>query len=472
MRLRRRIAVELFLLMTFSQVSIAQSSSDAGRRVFALEDAVDFALKNYPGVRAALERKSAAEAGIGLARTGYLPRADALWQNNRASRNNILGLLLPNSTIPPVTGPVLPTTSSEGAWGTAAGLLFSWEPFDFGRRHAEVQVAREARNTASAESELTRLDVEIGTVNAFLTLLAAERTVQAAQADVERREVLAKSVHVLVDNQLRPGADASRAQAELARARAGLARARQQQEISRATLADILGVADGNVEVQEGSLVVTLPEVSPLEKGVRTHPQATAQQARVDQTASQLRVLQRSYYPKFNFQSAVYGRGSGANPDGTFAGGSNGLGFDRWNWAAGLTVTFSVFDVFFIHQRKAIQAANERAEQARYQQTILDLNEQLRKAQASLQGAREVADATPVELTAARDTETQTRARYQAGLATIVEVSEAQSLLVQAEIDDALARLAVWQNTATVAAAQGDLQPFLELLHRKPPGGP
>ena len=471
MQIRRWIAVTLVLLTAVPQLTAAQSS-DAGRRVFTLEEAVDFAVKNYPAVRAAMERTAAAESGIGLARTNYLPRADVLWQNNRASRNNILGLLLPNSTIPPVTGPVLPTTSSQGAWGTAAGLLFSWEAFDFGRRHAEVEVARAARDTAGAESQLTRLDVAIGTVNAFLTLLAAERTVQAAQADLERREVLAKSVRVLADNQLRPGADASRASAEFARARASLARARQQQEISRAALADILGIADGNVEVQEGSLVATLPEESPLGQNVTGHPLAIAQQGRVQQSASELHVLERSYYPKLNFQSALYGRGSGANADGTFGGGANGLGFDRWNWAVGLTVTFPIFDVFSVHQRKAIQAANERGEQARYQQTILDLNGQLRKAKASLEGARQVAEATPVELEAARETETQTRARYQAGLATIVEVSDAQSLLVQSEIDDALARLAVWQNTASVAAAQGDFQPFLQLLHRKTHGGP
>ena len=470
MRLRKRIGFALIVATAMAPASVAQSND--GRRVFTLEEAVDYALKNYPAVRAAMERRSAAEAGVALAQTSYLPRADALWQNNRASRNNILGLLLPNSTIPSVSGPVFATTSGQGAWGTAGGLLFSWEPFDFGRRHSEIEASRGARNTANAESELTRLDVEIGTVNAFLTLLAAERTVQAAEADVQRREVLAKSIGVLVDNQLRPGADASRANAELARAKAGLARARQQQEISRAALADILAVADGNVEVQEGSLVATLPEASPPEKGVTAHPLAAAQQARVQQTASELRVLQRSYYPKFNFQSALYGRGSGANTDGTFAGGTNGLGIDRWNWAVGLTVTFPIFDVFSIHQRKAIQAANERGEQARYQQTILGLNGQLRKAQASLEGARQVAEATPVELTAARDTETQTRARYQAGLATIVEVSEAQSLLVQAEIDDTLARLAVWQNAASVAAAQGDLQPFLQVVHGKTQGGP
>jgi outer membrane protein TolC len=87
-------------------------------------------------------------------------------------------------------------------------------------------------------------------------------------------------------------------------------------------------------------------------------------------------------------------------------------------------------------------------------------------------GARRVAEATPVQLKAARETEIQERARYQAGLVTIVNVSDAQGLLVQAEIDDALARLAVWQNLASVAASQGNLQPFLQFLHDKTQGDP
>ena len=77
-----------------------------------------------------------------------------------------------------------------------------------------------------------------------------------------------------------------------------------------------------------------------------------------------------------------------------------------------------------------------------------------------------------MELQAARATEDQERARYQAALATLVDVADAQSLLVQAETDDALARLAVWQNLASVAAAEGDLQPFLQFLHDKTQGGP
>jgi outer membrane protein TolC len=276
---------------------------------------------------------------------------------------------------------------------------------------------------------------------------------------------------VLVVNQLRAGADASRADAEFARARVNLARAKQQEKISRAALADILGLADTSVEVSEGSLLAPPPDESLPATPLTNNPIAEAQHARVEEGQAQVHILDRSYYPKFYLQSSVYGRGSGWNPAGDFEGGTAGLGPDRSNWAVGLSVTFPIFDIFSIRSRKAIESANERAEAARYDQTLQDLTGQLRKAQASLEGARNVAENTPQELDAARTTETQVRARYQTGLSTLVDVTDAQSLLVQAETDDALARLAVWQNLAAVAASQGDLQPFLQFLHDKTQGG-
>jgi len=455
-------AVAFVALVTLGE-SRAQTSEPA-KRTFTLEQAVDFALKNYPAVRASLERSRAAEAGVGLARKSYLPRTDILWQTNRATDNNITGLLIPNSVTAPITGPVALSPSNQSAWGSAGGLLFSWEPLDFGYRGARVDAARAAQNRAAAEASLTRLDVGVATVNAFLTLLAAEETVRAARADVERRETFAKSVHVLVDNQLRAGAEASRADAERARSRVYLARAQQQEAMSRALLANLLGIADASVEIEGDGLLTGTPAGSNQTASLSRNPAATAQHARVEESQLLVRALDRSYYPKLYLQSVVMGRGSGFDPAGKFLGGTEGLGPDRANWGAGVTVTFPVFDIFSIHSKKAVEAANERAEQARYDQTLQDLTGQLRKAQASLDGARKVAENTPTELEAARTTESQERARYQSGLATLVDVSDAQSLLVQSEIDDSLARLAVWQNLASVAAAEGDLGPFFESL--------
>ena len=470
---RNRAGVFIFLSLLYP-IRVCQASGAQGERpsnrVFALEEAVNFALGHYPAVRASLERVSAARGGISLARTSYLPRFDLLWQSNRATRNNIFGLLLPQSIVPPITGPVLPSTSDSSAWGSAAGVLLSWEPFDFGYRSAAVSAARATENRAAIEVAVTRLDVAAAAADAFLTLLAAQESSRAARADVDRRGILAKSIHTLVDHELRPGADASRADAELAAARTRLIEAESREQAGRAALAAILGIAGSDVKIEPGPLLALPPASALPAPTLPDHPLAAAERARVNEARAREHILDRSYFPRFDFQSAVAGRGSGANTDGSLAGGLNGLGLERSNWAAGLTVTFPLLDFASIHARKQIEVANERTEEARYDQTLQDLTGQLEKARAALEGARRVAENTPIQLRAAQDSESQARVRYQAGLATIVEVADAQRLLVEAETDDALARLNVWRGLAFVAAAQGDLQPFMQIL--KTPGGP
>src|SRR5439155_20869012 len=127
-----------------------------------------------------------------------------------------------------------------------------------------------------------------------------------------------------------------------------------------------------------------------------------------------------------------------------------------------MSVTFPVFDLPAIKARKQIESYHERAEAARYAQILQDVNGQIAKARATLAGVRRVAQNMPVQLDAARATEQQATARYRAGLGTIVEVAEAQRILTQTEIDDALARLAVWRALLGVAAAQGDLAGYLQ----------
>src|SRR5579872_3616449 len=121
--------------------------------------AVESALRNYPSVRVSQEQINAAAAGIQLARTAYLPRVDMLAQANRATRNNVFGLLLPQSTIPSISGPVIGTNNLETAWGSAVGVLVSWEPFDFGLRRANVEVATAARAQQEAAFKRTRFEV-------------------------------------------------------------------------------------------------------------------------------------------------------------------------------------------------------------------------------------------------------------------------------------------------------------------------
>ena len=436
------------------------------RGQLTLDQAVEQAMTKYPGVRASLQQVSAADAGINLARTSYLPRADFMGQVNRATHNNLFGMMLSPSIISPISGPVLRTNSLDTVWGSAVGVLVSWEPFDFGLRRANVGLAHSTRDVANAQVAVTRLQAGTAAADAYLTIAAAEQTVLAAHAGVERAKVLDQVVETLAKNELRPGADASRTRAELALAETQSIQAEQSVEIARAALGQVLGVAAGTIAIEPGALLKLPHDVPAAALEAPRHPVAIAQNAAIEEVKAREKALDRSYFPRFNLEGTGYARGTGIDALGATGGAASGLGPNIQNWAVGMNVTFPAFDLPSIRARKEVEHYHELAEAARYDGVIQNLNGEMEKATATLAGARRVAQNTPIQLEAARATEQQAAARYKTGLGTIVEVAEAQRILTQAEIDDALARLSVWRALLAVAVAEGDLAPYLEEVKR------
>src|SRR5258706_8909124 len=416
------------------------------------------AATEYPSITASKEQVGAAEKGIDLANTAYLPKVDGVGQVNRATRNNIFGLLLPQYGFPSISGPVLGTNDLTSVWGSAVGVNASWEPFDFGLRRANVAIATTGRDRAIRSVERTGFELRILAADAFLTALAADRTVETARAAVERAKVLEQSIEALTRSGLRPGGDLSRAQAERAIAETQVAQAEQGAAIARATLSQLTGQP---VTVLVPGHLLDLPPAPQIPTNVVEHPLVREHVALIEEVKARERALDRSHFPKFNLQAATYARGSGARTDGSTGNAASGLGPNFQNWAVGMAVSFSVMEFKSIRARHGIEAANERAAEARRQTTLRELDGQRQRAQAQLEGARRIAALTPVQRKAAQDTLEQPTAPYKAGLIPVVEVADAQRLATQTEIDDALAHLNVWRALLAAAAAAGNLDPFL-----------
>jgi outer membrane protein len=469
LRKHLRTCPAILLAVVFLPCLSTAQTTKSPPKVLTLEDALDYSLQHYPAVRASLEQASAARAGITLARAQYLPLLSGVYQNSRATQNQVPGIWLPTAITPTVEGPI-GGPSGQSYWGSQAAMLFSWEPFDFGLRSATVGGARSTVDRSTADLAVTRLQVATAVGNYFLTALAAHQAVVAAQANVDRWQVFNQSVHTLVDNALRPGADASRADARLALAKTQFYQAQQEEQAALATLAALMGAAGSEIRLNAGKLldlppVGSLPSLAPA-----ANPLAQDQMAAVRQVQAQEKVLNHTDYPRIFLQGEGFGRGSEVPNNGSIIGNWNGLALGRGNWVAGLTISFpNIFDFKALSAEKQIAKANERSQQALYDKTIQDLTGQVQTALAQLKSAQLVAQQTPVELAAARTSETQSRARYDASLATLVEVADAEGLLAQAEMDDAVARLNVWRSLFGLAYAQGDLQPFLDLVRTPKP---
>ena len=458
------VASAIVLTVSVFVSSASGQTSSPPSRTVSLDEAVNYALQNYPAVRASLEQVNAARAGVALARSQYLPVLDGAYQMNRATQNQVPGIWLPTSMTPTVEGPV-GGSSGRSFWSSQAIAFFSWEPFDFGLRPSTVAQAKTAQDKSNADLAVTRLQVGTAVAHYFLIALAAQQAVAAAQANVDRWRVFNQSVHTLVDNTLRPGADASRADAQLAQAKIQLLQAQQTEQSSLATLAALMGNAGVQIRLDAGPLldlppVDTLPTLAPAD-----NPFARDQMAVVKQQQAQEKVLRHMDYPRIFLQADGLARGSEVPNDGSTIGNWNGLAPARGNWVTGVTVTFpNIFDFKALGAQKQIANASERSQQALYDKTIQDLTGQVQADFAELKTAELVAQQTPIELRAARDSETQSRARYEASLANLVEVAESEGLLAQAEMDDAVAKLTVWRSLFELAYAQGDLQPFLDVL--------
>jgi outer membrane protein TolC len=133
---------------------------------------------------------------------------------------------------------------------------------------------------------------------------------------------------------------------------------------------------------------------------------------------------------------------------------------------AGVNITFPVLDFASMHAKAAAQSATLRAARANEDLTARNLQEQFAQAQAELRASETIAQNSPTQLEAAQTALNQATARYKAGLVPVDDVAQAQRLQVQAEIDNAIARLNVWRAFLKLQYLRGDLQPFLQEANR------
>jgi outer membrane protein len=456
-----RSAVPLGFLLLLLPLPVAQAQQV--ETPLTLSSLVEDAAKNYPAIQISQEELNAAGARILLARTAYLPRVDALAQFNRGTRNNVFGSLLPQGTIPSMSGPVIGTNNGGSVWGSATGLLINWQPFDFGARSASVRAAQAGRDRAFAAGLRTQLEVETASADAYLSVIASLQTQKAAQTAVENWEILRRSIHALAAAELRPGADESRVNAEKAAAANQLALAQQAVDSSLATLRKFQS-SPATAPGTDQTLLTKVPEATGKDTSFATdlNPLMSERKAATAENEAQLKAIQRSWAPQFNIEGSAYARGSGAETNGERLSGANGLAPNVGNYVVGVNITFPVMDFASVHAKAAMQASMAKAAKANEDLAARNLREQFDQTIAELRATETIAENTPVQMQAAQTDLAQATARYKAGLAAIDDVAQAQRLLVQADMDNSIARLNVWRAFLKLQYIRGDLQPFLQ----------
>jgi outer membrane protein len=445
------------LLVLLAATAYAQ---ERGPEPLTIEQAVEFALVHHPGLQTEISVEEAKRAQVAVGRAAYLPSVDLSLQINVGTGNVLRGSLYSLPGIPSVSGPPTKRSFRDAAFGALAGIGTRWDVLGLVERMAEVDTALAEAAQAHAAVEARRLAIAFAAADQFFDVISNAETVRAARAILERARVFDESVEVLTKQELRPGTDASRARSELALAMNQLIRAERAEALSRAELARSLGVPGRQVKILPGPLLA-LPvtrTTSPSSK----HPLIIEAEAGERAAQAKKRAVELAYLPRLDLLASLWVRGSGLTSDKLPPSPGNGIVPDTPNWLTGVVLSWPAVELVTARARARVEAANLRAANARKREVLQAVQTQLDEAHQILDAAWKEAANTPIELKAAHAAEAEATARYRAGLAEAIEVADAQRLLAQAELDDAVARLNVRRAELLLARALGDLGPFLD----------
>lgn len=437
-------------------------------RPLRLSDAVHYADVNYPAILRARASTTAARENIKVQKLNeYLPDSLIQTQNIMANRIKITQIMYGSPVFPGNPGPSAGTGTFRPYFFSGAGFNLDWAPIDFGLHKARIQLAKEQYGQAAAQFGVTKLDVQIAAASAFLDLVEAIQTETAVQQNVASFEQFYTIVRAQVSSSLKAGADQSLAESQLANARNQLLRAQLNVDLARADLANALGIANAHVDINDDKLVGfnMNPQVQRAAPVFEDVPILQASKAALLTALAQKRVLSKEYYPVFHWMGGFQLRGSelsnGSPVTVVNSRGAAGIFPYAPNYQLALIINWNFLDWFRLRAEKRVQ--DQRILEQRYQYELVynNLRTEDSKARARVRTAVEIAHNMPVQVDAAQMASQQAEARYRVGLSSVAQVAEANQVLAQSRMQEAVAEVGIWRAMLDIASVHGDLKPIL-----------
>jgi outer membrane protein len=387
-----------------------------------LQQAQVMALKNHPQVLAAQATYLRSDQLVGEARSSYYPTLNGEITAAQANDSARLGAGALND----------PRLFNH----FGSGLTLSQLITDSGRTPNLVASARLQAQASRANYQATRFDVILAVDQAYYEVLLSRQLVKVAQQTVATRNTVANQVSELAKNKLRSQVDVSFAEVNLADAKLMLLRAQNRLESAYASLAQALGTQQLTHYQLADQPLPPKPsdDAQPLiDKAFRDRPELAS--LRLQTEADQKFVYaERDLKRPTVSLTAVGGALPYINP------GNANPNIPTGYESAAINVQIPVFNGHLFSTRR--QAAEYQLQAT--EQRARDLQNRIsRDVQTSWENARtayEAIGATQQLLQQANLALDLAQGRYSLGLASIVELTQAQLGQTQAEVQNLSAK--------------------------------
>jgi outer membrane protein len=406
-----------------------------GQQILTLAEAEQLALGTHPAIQSSRFSAEAAQQVITETRAGTLPTIFGSVTGAGALNGSRLAAGALNN---PIIYDRL-----------ASGVTVSQLVTDFGRTKNLIETSKLHAQAANQNSEITKAQIILGVQRTYFTVERAQAVLTVARQTVTARQLVADQVKALAESKLKSQLDLSFANVNLAGAKLDLADAQNNLQSALAELSNALGLPSAQTfQLAEEPLPSDLPKdlKDLIDTAIRQRPELAS--LRAEQGAAEhFAVAERDLnHPTISALASV-----GYVPTGQAA------LRDRFG-AAGVNVNIPIFNGKLFHARQS--EAELRAQAVA--QNVKDLENRVardvRVAYLNAVNAYERLGLTAQLLDQAKLGLDLAQARYNLGLGSIVELSQAQLNETSAEIASTAAKYDYQTQRAILAYQAGTIR--------------
>ena len=427
----------LGLVALFLQVSpaLAEEELPPPGKPLTLEQCMALALKYHPSLQASESTVDASKARVEQALAAYYPQVNLTGSYN-ASTNNFVAF----------AGSVV---SPRYNWTFfdiySTGLSLNQNIYDFGRTSNSVKINRENARANEEDLNTTKQTVVLNVKQSYYGVLQTLAIIKVAEDTVNQSKQYLDQARGFYEAGTRPKIDVTKAEVVLANADLAVIRAKNNYLVARVTLNNAMGLReelkfaiDESIDLKPKT--IRLEQI--LESAYAKRPEILQLQAKEQSQEATIKLAQSSYYPTLSGVANYLYRGTDTSRM-------------YWDLSFGAVLTVPIFSGFSSPNQVAEARANLRNLEA--QQESLRQNIRLEAEQAYLSHNEAVERITVTEkaLGQAKENYDLAAGRYQVGVGSPLEITDAEVVLANARANHIQALYDLKVSEARIEKAMG-----------------
>jgi outer membrane protein TolC len=404
---------------------------------FTLKQLIDSAEINVPTLKQKQAFVNVSMASLTEVKHSFLPQVKLSEQLNMGSNNSMAGTFFTFGITPSTSAGVRAENDYSPVTGNVAVAYSEYELANFGLNKAKLNNAKAAINFQEADLNKEKYLLQLEIARLYFNLLKYQYRLNAEKQNTDRYQTVFTVINALTSSGIKPGADSSLAKAELSKARINYNQTVGKIAQLKQQLSYLTGIDDSRIIVDtffDNLAYKELPLKEP--KTVEaTNPLLNYYSKKKDIYFANEMLIKKSYLPKVILASALWARGSSIQYNDNFKSLSTGLGYQRFNYAVGIAVTYNLFNSMYKKDKLLINSYQQQASEFELQQQKLALNSASIQADNVLATTRANLLELPVQLSSAQAVFNQKTAQYKAGLISLIDVTNASFVLYRSQTD-------------------------------------